>query len=210
MPFARGIAFILAVALSAFLISACGGDDEESAGGGEHTTMGHTDRSNSPRAAVDRAFAAAMIPHHESAIEAATIARQRAQSGFVKQLARDITSSQQSEIRTLKRIDGELKGSGAKVGDLGVAEHMRGMQDDPADLRDADPFDRAFVDMMVPHHQGAIEMAKAELAEGENAELKKLAQAIIDAQQREIDEMNKFREREYGSPVPSSTGGHEG
>ena len=187
---------VLAVSLAA-----CGGDDDGSASSGDHESMGHTTGTSMAGAEIDRAFVAAMIPHHESAIEMAEIAKEQGESDFVKQLADDIISAQESEIETLTRVDGELESKDVEVGDLGVPEHMQGMEDDPAELRDADPFDRMFVDMMVPHHEGAIEMAKVELEKGENEELKSLAQDIVDAQQREIDEMNEFREKEYGAPV---------
>jgi deoxyhypusine synthase len=49
--------------------------------------------------------------------------------------------------------------------------------------------DRDFVEMMVPHHQGAIDMAKAELKYGHNEELRRLARDIVANQQREITEM---------------------
>ena len=68
---------------------------------------------------------------------------------------------------------------------------MMGMDADPAMLADADPFDAEFIDMMVPHHEGAVAMAKAELIRGADPELKALAQDIIDAQQREISEMRR-------------------
>jgi uncharacterized protein (DUF305 family) len=54
--------------------------------------------------------------------------------------------------------------------------------------------------MMIPHHQGAIRMARIELAQGEDEELTELATAIIEAQSHEIEEMNSWRERWYGAP----------
>jgi Domain of unknown function (DUF305) len=55
--------------------------------------------------------------------------------------------------------------------------------------------DRDFVDAMIPHHQGAIDMARVELKYGKDPKLKKLAQDIIAAQEREIRFMNGWREQ---------------
>ncbi|MFL6838137.1 MAG: DUF305 domain-containing protein [Bradyrhizobium sp.] len=53
-------------------------------------------------------------------------------------------------------------------------------------IKPAGDVDRDFVAMMVPHHQGAIDMAKAELKYGHNEQLRRLAQQIVATQQREI------------------------
>ncbi len=53
-------------------------------------------------------------------------------------------------------------------------------------------FDTLWLQSMIGHHQGAIEMAKAELADGQNVDAKQLAQNIITAQQAEIDQMKKM------------------
>ena len=55
--------------------------------------------------------------------------------------------------------------------------------------------DRDFVSLMVPHHQSAVDMAKAELQYGRDAELKTLAQAIVDDQQREIALMKAWQDK---------------
>lgn len=52
--------------------------------------------------------------------------------------------------------------------------------------------DRDFVLMMIPHHQGAIEMAKVELAHGTSPEIRGLAEAIIAAQEKEIADMQAW------------------
>jgi uncharacterized protein (DUF305 family) len=52
--------------------------------------------------------------------------------------------------------------------------------------------DRDFVTMMIPHHQGAIDMAKIELKYGKDPGLKEMAQKIIDAQEKEIEEFRKW------------------
>ncbi len=50
-------------------------------------------------------------------------------------------------------------------------------------------FDRTWLDMMIRHHQGAVEMAKTEQEKGSSADAEKLAQDIVTAQQAEITEM---------------------
>jgi uncharacterized protein (DUF305 family) len=178
------VGLFLAVALGA-----CGNDDS-----GSGSTAGN---------GIDRAFVADMIPHHESAVEMARVAERRSQSTFVRRLARDIISSQNSEITTMKSIASQLDAAGVKPKSLGLAEHEMGMDTDMSKLESAKPFDRAFIDMMVPHHQGAIRMARVELAKGSNAEAKQLAKDIVAAQAREINAMNEHRNAEFGAPSPA-------
>jgi uncharacterized protein (DUF305 family) len=179
----RSILAVLALA-GAVAVAGCG-DDEESGG-----TAGN---------GTDRAFVAEMVPHHESAVEMAKIAQERGESAFVKQLADDIIRTQTQEIATLRREDEALEMAGVEKGSLGVPQHAMGMDDDPATLRDAEPFDAAFLKMMVPHHEGAVAMAKAELAKGEDPELKALAEDVIEAQEREIKEMQEHLGDDAGS-----------
>lgn len=180
MTFLRKILPALAVA-GALLGAGCG--DSDSSGDSASPAAG-----GNP---VDRAFVADMIPHHESAVQMAQIAQRRGSSDFVKKLADDIVKTQNAEISAMRAADRRLKSAGVEQGSLGVPEHMMGMDDDPASLKSATPFDRAFIEMMIPHHEGAIAMAKAEKAKGGDSELKKLADDIIAAQQREIAEMRE-------------------
>lgn len=173
-------------------LAACGSDDDSSAGA--PSTAGN---------GIDRAFVADMIPHHESAVEMANIAEDRGQSTFVTELAGDIISSQTSEIAKMRVIASRLDDAGVKEKSLGVPEHQMGMDMDVSELKTAKPFDRAFIDMMIPHHQGAIRMARVELAEGSNAQAKQLATQIIAAQAKEIAAMNKHRTAEFGGPSPA-------
>jgi uncharacterized protein (DUF305 family) len=61
---------------------------------------------------------------------------------------------------------------------------------------DAD-YDLRFIDAMIPHHEGAVSMAKEVLQKSQRAELKQLAQAMITAQQAEIDQMKQWRQTWY-------------
>jgi uncharacterized protein (DUF305 family) len=155
---------------------------------------------------TDGAFIAAMIPHHESAIEMAEIAQKQAEHPEIKQLADDIVATQDAEIKQMQTMHQRLFGQpveGAEHGDLGLDDEMMGMSMDMEDLKGAKPFDQAFIDAMVAHHQGAIRMAQVELAQGDDQEATDLAQAIIDAQSAEITEMNRWREQWYGAPSPA-------
>jgi uncharacterized protein (DUF305 family) len=151
-----------------------------------------------------------MVPHHESAVEMAEIARSAAGAPEIKRLAAQIIRTQNAEIQTLKGVAAELEAGGVEPGDLGVPEDEMGMSHDSSMLETATPFDREFIDMMIPHHQGAIRMAQVELAEGENAQVKRLAEAIVDAQAKEIDEMNMWRVDWYGELSPAGGVPEEG
>lgn len=194
---------VLTVLLSAAALAAvagCGG----SGGGGGATIKGN---------AVDRGFVADMVPHHMLAVEMATVAEERAESRFVKGLATDIVKTQNQEIDTLRREDDTLKGEGVKQGSLGVPEHLTGMDGDVAALRTAKPFDRAFLRMMIPHHEGAVAMSRAELSKGASPTLKALARSIIRTQQRELREMREHLGRAGGARGAGGNGhggGHGG
>jgi uncharacterized protein (DUF305 family) len=178
MKFARR--FLPALAVSALLVAGFGTSD--SSANRRSATLGNQ---------VDRAFVAQMIPHHQMAVQMAKIAQRRGKSAFVKQLASDIVRTQTKEIATMRAADQRLRRAGIKKGSLGVPEHMMGMSGDVASLRTTKAFDRTFLPMMIPHHQGAVAMARAELAKGKDPQLKRLAQNIITAQQREIRAMRK-------------------
>jgi uncharacterized protein (DUF305 family) len=199
MRFVLGLVVFACLAL---LIAACGGDDEKSGGSNGNAT--------------EQAFLEGMVPHHESAVAMARLANDRAEHDEVRHLAEDIISAQNSEIRQMQGLHRRLFGSALKPDPaahekLGVEAHEAGMDSDLRELRNAKPFDQAFIDMMIPHHQGAIRQARAVLAKAEDAELRRLAAAIVSAQSREIRQMNEWRTQWYGSEspsggVPSATG----
>jgi uncharacterized protein (DUF305 family) len=135
-------------------------------------------------------FAQMMIPHHQQAIEMSDIIL--AKTGIdaeVTNLATKIKAAQGPEITTMA---GWLAEWGQNPSpSTGMGGGMMSQADMDA-LRDADGDDaaRLFLTGMITHHQGAIAMAKQELADGQNPDAKQLAQNIIDAQQAEIATMN--------------------
>lgn len=66
--------------------------------------------------------------------------------------------------------------------------------------------DQMFIDMMVPHHQGAIEMAKIAQTRGEHPEIKAMAEGILTSQQAEIGNMKAWRKAWFGSDETPSMG----
>ncbi len=188
----RIIALLVAalIVVGALALAACGEDDNSS---------GQSTKGNS----TDRAFAAEMVPHHESAIEMAKLAKENGSREQIKSLADDIIAAQAAEITQLKAIDQRLSAAGVQVGDLGMSDDAMGMAMGMDELDSKQGFDRMFIDTMVPHHQGAIRMARIELAKGNDAELKAIATAIVAAQSKEIAQMNDWRLKWYGAMSPA-------
>jgi uncharacterized protein (DUF305 family) len=177
---------------------------------GDHKSSG--DSRSGPGNATDAMFVNSMIPHHEGAVEMAQLAKTRAEHPEVKQLAAAIVTAQEKEIATMAPIKAELAG---EHGDHQMEgdHHVEMTAAELNELKTAKPFDRTFIDLMVPHHEGALTMAEEQLEKGENEELRTLAQEIIDSQKREIAQMRDWREQWYGSAGASGGGhsdGHDG
>ncbi len=144
---------------------------------------------------ADIAFAQMMIPHHRQAVEMADLADTRASDPRVRKLAAEIKAAQAPEIATMT---GWLTAWGRPVMPEGGHEGhaMPGMmgEEDMARLGKAKggEFDRMFLEMMISHHRGAVEMARTELAQGANPQAKQLAGTIESTQQAEMERMRKL------------------
>ena len=110
----------------------------------------------------------------------------------VLDLAQQIKDAQQPEIETMQGWLAEWGVSSDDM-DMGEMEHGGGMMsdEDMAALESASGAEAAplFLEQMIAHHQGAIEMAETELANGKNADALALAQAVVDTQSAEIETM---------------------
>lgn len=186
---ALGAVIAVVIVAGAGLFGGCGGDDSDA-----QTTE------------TDGAFLTGMVPHHEMAIEMAEMAQDQADHPQIAGLADNIVAAQTSEIEDIDRIHQRLFDQPVDQGShgtLGLDEHMMGMDMSMDELEAAKPFDRQFIDMMIAHHQGAIRMARIELADGSDQETKSLATNVITAQSHEIEQMNQWRENWYGAPSPA-------
>jgi uncharacterized protein (DUF305 family) len=146
----------------------------------------------------DERFIDAMVPHHQGAIEMAQVALGNTEHLEILALAEDIVSAQETEIGQLKAIKQEQFGTSEVSMDMST-EQMEGMgmTIDSQELANQAPFDKAFIDNMIPHHESAIEMAQVVLEESENPEIREIAGAIVDAQEREIEQMTSWRDEWY-------------
>lgn len=151
--------------------------------------------------ATDVEFAQGMIVHHGQAVMMADMALDQTDNAEIVALATAIKAAQDPEITEMSgwlgtwgqtvpdpmaNMDDEMDMSGGMM--------MSGMMsdEDMAKLENASGtgFDRMFLEMMVIHHIGAIEMAETEIADGKYQPAKALATNVITTQQDEIDQMN--------------------
>lgn len=153
---------------------------------------------------LDAHFIEQMVPHHEDAITMAKLAQTKAKRTEVKQLAQNIIDSQSVEINQMKdwykNWFGKDLPTGEEVMDMhgmmsnksGMHMGIRGDESDISRLENAEDFDVAFVEHMIPHHQMAVMMASMLKNGTKRSEMKKLADDIISAQTKEIDQMRSW------------------
>ena len=193
-----------AVVTTTILLSACGGGDTSSSDAGpNHGGMMGASSAPAGSAAfndADVSFAQSMIPHHQQAIQMAAMAAGRASNAQVKDLAGKIRAAQQPEIDTMNGwlttwgaptpMPGMSMGSGMghdsmpgmmSATDMGTLTAMTGAS-----------FDKRFLTMMISHHEGAVEMARQETAQGSDPDAIALAKKIITDQQAEITTMKSL------------------
>ena len=145
----------------------------------------------------DRAFIDAMVPHHKGAVDMAEVALENADHEEIRSLAEDIVSAQEAEIEELKSIKQQEFGTSEVPMEMSQEEmQMMGMRD-PEALANKDPFDKAFIEAMIPHHESAIEMAQFAYQKSDNSEIRGLAEGIVEAQTREITQMEGWRKQWY-------------
>ncbi|MGN2638985.1 DUF305 domain-containing protein [Nocardia takedensis] len=209
---------VLAILASAAVLSGCSDNDSAGGHDGHSdaaattsaaasTTPMSSGTATGARNDADIAFAREMIPHHQQAVAMAAMVPSRSTDPQVLDLAARIQAAQNPEIATMtawlqtwgaSATPTTSAGAGMNHGSMPMSMPMApatmpGMMSDEQMARmqavAGAEFDRMWLTAMITHHQGAIEMARTELAAGANPEAKALAQQIIDAQQAEITRM---------------------
>jgi uncharacterized protein (DUF305 family) len=136
-------------------------------------------------------FAQGMIPHHQQAIDMSTMALKNSSSPEVKKLAKGIIAAQGKEISQLKYWLMATKSSMSMGHDMGMSGMLS--KDDLTKLKKLKgaTFDKAFLQAMIAHHEGALEMVSM-LDRTKNSEAKKIATDILKGQSSEIALMKKL------------------
>ncbi|MFJ8813766.1 DUF305 domain-containing protein [Amycolatopsis thermoflava] len=198
----------IAVATAGLILAGCSGGDEQHSGMDMGSSSAAAPSSAPAQAAAhndaDVTFAQEMIKHHQQAIDMAKLVPTRSASDQVKNLASRIEAAQDPEIQQMQAWLTQWGASTSTMPSMSMPSSMPGMDHGsmPGMMTDADmqkleqasgvEFDKMWLQMMVQHHQGAVEMARTEVANGSNADAKALAQRIIDDQTAEINEMQQL------------------
>ncbi|MHC5933112.1 DUF305 domain-containing protein [Nostoc sp.] len=206
-----------AIASSGGLITACTNSASQNQSQAPNTTATNTSDKQMNHsmgmdlgpadANFDLRFLDAMIPHHQGAVEMAKEAQQKSKRPEIKKLADNIIKSQNQEITQMKRWRQAWypkAGNKPMAYDSQMGQMMEMSSDQmktmmmSQNLGAADAeFDLRFINAMIPHHEGAVTMAKDVLSKSKRPEIKQLAQEIIKAQNTEIKQMQQWRKTWY-------------
>jgi uncharacterized protein (DUF305 family) len=138
---------------------------------------------------ADIDFSAMMIPHHQGAIAMADALLKTSKTDSLEGFARQVIKAQQEEIRQLKAFLDTAKNTptlNVKTFEKALNASMEPMMNGMQKIKPTGNLQKDFVALMIPHHQSAVEMAKAYLPYAKNAKIKKMATKIIEAQEKEI------------------------
>ena len=176
----------------ALTLSACGSGDSTSDQTSQSASVDHND--------ADVAFASDMLQHHAQALTMVDLTEGRPLDPAVQQLADDIRAAQAPEIETMTGWLGDwdetvpdTSGSMGSMGGMEMDSSMPGMMsaDEMTSLENAADagFQTMWLEMMLAHHEGAVEMAKTEQADGQYQPAIDLAGSIVSSQSKEIATM---------------------
>lgn len=178
----KTISTILLLSL-ALAVSSCGANPDE------NTTASGMNMGHSMTISNEKDFLMMMIPHHEEAIKTSEYMLTRNPSADLKSFLNGVVGTQTREVKTMT---GWLKGW---YGVTNLAEDMYSPMMPRLDNLSDQEAAMAYVDGMIAHHQGAVEMAKTVISMAEHNQLRSFAQHIVEVQSDEIRMLNTMKGR---------------
>ena len=154
---------------------------------------------NAASAPYDLQFIDTMTAHHQAAIDMAKMVDGKTQNAELKKFAGQIIADQGKEIAQMKEWRDKWyagKPAAKNMEMSGMMDSMKMMMGDgmkKMEMASGKDFDLMFLEMMTPHHAGAITMAKEALTKAEHPEIKTLSNQIIKAQEAEIKMMADWK-----------------
>ncbi|MCY7341420.1 MAG: DUF305 domain-containing protein [Pseudonocardia sp.] len=199
--------FLAATAVAGLVLVGCGNATET-------PTIGSGAAAPSPAATqgaqneADVAFVQGMVIHHRQAVEMADLARGSTEDSQLLDLATRVSAAQGPETDTMAgwltrwgaevpAEDGAMAGMNhsGMSGMAGMSGMMTPEQMQELGTATSPAFDQMFLQMMLAHHAGAVEMARTVLDEGADPQVRELAETISTTQQAEITEMEALLEQ---------------
>ena len=139
---------------------------------------------------ADVEFARMMIPHHEQAVEMADLADDRA-GEEVGALSNEIRDAQGPEIEQMQQMLQDWDADpGQDMDHSGMDGMLSDEQMEELAAGEGEEFDTLFLELMIEHHEGAVDMAETVLEEGTAPEAQQLAEEIEQTQEEEIEQMH--------------------
>ncbi|MFJ4220520.1 DUF305 domain-containing protein [Curtobacterium luteum] len=187
-PTTRTLAIAAALTLGLTLAGCSTSNSGSDAGSSSSTSaaLAHNDQ--------DVMFAQMMLPHHQQAVEMSDmlLAKGSGVDTGVTDLAKQIKAEQSPEI---KQLTGWLEGWGepAESEHSGMGHSMSGMMSDSdmngLDQASAKDAAKLYLEQMVQHHKGAVDMAKTEVDKGKNTKAVAMAKSIVSSQTEQITQL---------------------
>jgi uncharacterized protein (DUF305 family) len=147
----------------------------------------------------DERFINMMAAHHQMAIEMAEVEQQKGTRPELQALAGKMIEDQRREIEELKAIKQARFGSSEVPAEMNHADMENAGMMMPGEMAQQPDVDKEFIDSMMPHHAGAIQMATVALKRSGIEQIRTLSRKIIDAQAEEIGQLIEWRKAWYGS-----------
>ncbi|MBV9057765.1 MAG: DUF305 domain-containing protein [Pseudonocardiales bacterium] len=188
MPIPHMIGVLAAAAAAGLLLTGCGNTTSSNPAPPPSAARSAPASPQQQYNQADVVFLQNMVLHHTQAMTMSQIARNQASAAQVKDLAARIEAEQSPQIQQMNSLLTEWGiPAPATTGATGTTNAV-GHGQLPGTVSGAG-FDRAFLEMMIVHHQDAVDMSQIELAQASNPATRNLAQQIISAEQAQISEM---------------------